>query len=221
MSTQWEEYEGNEMDFEADEDLKWHRQEAAKQMLFQMIADETGEVDPPQDAKPRKVLTGFHGSSTGVFGTYYYDDNHLEVFGVSSLVTPFSHARIKMGERTWYSDFDPETTLFPGIFRQILKFGTKEQEARIVHRGPGQSQIITQEDAFYVREVPDGYEFYAPAVGSGRMTVIARITRIKTADWLPEKLGFEMDPSFRVELYQPAGVSFTMRVLSYPELNIS
>jgi hypothetical protein len=66
----------------------------------------------------RELIT-FRVSGTGIWSYEFYDEARQKIGSVSSLVSPAVPVRIESKKIHWYSRFDIDTTIIPGIGRRV------------------------------------------------------------------------------------------------------
>ena len=110
----------------------------------------------------------------------------------SSVLAPSAAVRIEGGPIRWYSRFDIDTRIVPGIGRKIKDNRTGDEVYRIIFWQQGLYQVRTADDRSVQVEIrKDAYLF-----GKPMMPVTAMTERITEADWIPAN-HMEVEPYFR------------------------
>ncbi len=163
-------------------------------------------------------MTGYQYSATGAFGYAIYQDKE-EVCNVSERSDPMKtlvHVR-GYGEK-WVSEFDPASTLFPGMSRYVCDADQGQTLFRIVYRDLGICDIeFSSEDVSIRAEYGNGaaYAFFSGG------TPVAKVTRIhKETVWIPELAGFDVKPYFDIVFEKELGQGVMMAILAFPTLCI-
>ena len=135
-----------------------------------------------------------------------------ETFGsVASVVSPREPARIEGREVSWYSRFDIDTELVPGVSRRVKDNRTGEEVYRIVWWQPDLYEVRTKEKSLQVEIRNGSYLFGQPG-----MPVTALTERTQGEGRLVR--GLEAERWFRTVFFDPVGEGYMMMALSFPAL---
>ena len=143
----------------------------------------------------REIIT-YRLSATGVWGYEFYHPDRTLIGSVSSVLAPSAAVRIEGGPIQWYSRFDIDTRIVPGIGRKIKDNRTGDDRS---------VQVEIRKDAYLF--------------GKPMMPVTAMTERITEADWIPAN-HMEVKPYFRTTVYEEISEEYLMMVLSFPALRM-
>lgn len=162
----------------------------------------------------REIIT-YRLSATGVWGYEFYHPNRTLIGSVSSVLAPSAAVRIEGGPIRWYSRFDIDTRIVPGIGRKVKDNRTGDEVYRIIFWQQGLYQVRTADDRSVQVEIrKDAYLF-----GKPMMPVTAMTERITETDWIPAS-HMEVKPYFRTTVYEEISEEYLMMVLSFPALRM-
>ena len=149
-------------------------------------------------------------AATGVWQYEFCLDG--KTFGsVASVVSLQEPARIEGKNISWYSRFDMDTDVVPGISRKVKDNRTGEEVYRIIWWKPNLYEIRTREKSVQV-EIHDGRYFF----GTPLMPVTALTERTAGESRLVR--GMEAERWFRTAFFEPASDIYMMMALSFPAL---
>ena len=151
-------------------------------------------------------------SGTGVWGYELYDGNRQRVGSVSAIVAPSSPVRIESAGIHWYSRFDIDTTIVPGIGRRVKDNQSGNEVYRLIYWRPGLYQVRTDSQSVQV-EIQEGRYLFGPQ----GMPASAQTERISEAEWMPPT-GLDIEPYFRTIFYEDVNEAYAIMVLSFPAL---
>ena len=135
-----------------------------------------------------------------------------EVFGyVASVVSPREPARIEGPGISWYSRFDMDTEIVPGVSRKVKDNRTGEEIFRIVWWRPELYEVRTKEKSIQVEIRNGSYLFGTP------LMPVTAMTERRTGD-SRLVLGLEAEMRFRTLFFDPVGDGYLMMVLAFPAL---
>lgn len=149
-------------------------------------------------------------SATGIWQYEFCLDGET-VGHVASVVSVREPARIESREVSWYSRFDMDTEIVPGVSRRIKNNLTGEEVYRIIWWRPNLYEIRTKDKSVQV-EIRDGQYLF----GFPGMPVTALTQRIQGEGRLVR--GLEAEMWFRTVFYDPVSESDLMMILSFPAL---
>ena len=159
-------------------------------------------------------LITFRISGTGVWGYEFYDRNRQKTGFVSSVVAPSAPVRIESRNFRWYSRFDMETTIVPGMGRRVMDNQSGKEIYRLIYWSPGFYQVRTQEQSVQV-EIKNGQYLF----GQQGMPVTALTERIRDAGWTPAS-SLDCKACFRTTFYENVNEAYILMALSFPALRI-
>ena len=147
---------------------------------------------------------------TGIWRYEFHRDG--EKYGsVVSVVSPREPVRIEGPEIEWYSRFDMDTEIVPGISRRVKDNRTGEDVYRIVWWRPNLYEVRTKEKSIQV-EIRDGkYLFGVPLT-----PVTAMAERI--AGEAKQIDGMDAECWLRTVFFDPVSPEYTIMALSFPAL---
>ena len=149
-------------------------------------------------------------SATGIW--QYEFCRERESFGsVASVVSPREPARIESRELSWYSRFDMDTEIVPGVSRRVKDNRTGEEVYRIVWWRPNLYEVRTREKSLQVEIRNGAYLFGQPG-----MPVTAMTERVQGDSLLVR--GLPAEKWFRTVFFDPVGEGYMMMALSFPAL---
>lgn len=159
-----------------------------------------------------EIIT-YRVSGTGAWGYEFYDRSRNRIGSVSSVVSRSAPVRINGCGISWYSRFEMDTTIIPGIGRRVNDGNTGKEVYRLIYWKPGLYQVRAGEDSVQV-EIRNGqYLFGKPGMPVAAMTV--RIDREDLGK--PENIP-EAEPYFRTTVFDNISDVYRMMVLSFPML---
>ena len=156
-----------------------------------------------------EVIT-YRLSATGIWQYDYWKDGE-KIGSAAFIVSPWEPARITGPEVDWYSRFDIDSELVPGVSRKVKDNRTGDEVYRIVYWRPGLYEVRTRERSIQV-EIRDGNYLF----GTPGMPVAALTERTQGE---PKQIrGMDADRYFRTVFFDPATNGYMMMVLSFPAL---
>ena len=157
-----------------------------------------------------KEIITYRLSGVGVW--HYEFCLNGEPFGsVVSRVSRSEPARIEGPGISWYSRFDMDRDIVPGVSRKVKDSRTGEEVYRIIWWQPDLYEVRAR-DKFVLAEIRDGnYLFGEPGAPVAAMT-----ERTTGATRLVK--GEEAEMRFRTMFFDPVNDAFRMMVLSFPAL---
>ena len=152
-------------------------------------------------------------SATGVWGyDFYVAENRNRIGTVSAIVSPKALVRIESAGVHWYSRFDIDTTIIPGIGRRVNDNASGEEVYRLIYWRPGLYQLRCTADSVGV-EIRDGKYLF----GREGMPVTALTEHFSSASWITRQ-DADYEPYFRTVFYEDVSETYAMMVLSFPAL---
>ena len=142
---------------------------------------------------------------------YGYYLGRRQVGAVSSNVGPTSTVRISGAGIDWYSTFNIDTPIIPGVCRHVYDNRTGAEVYRIVYWQPGVYELQA-ESSLLAEERNSQYLF-----GTSGMPVTALTERISTAEWIPPN-NLEIEPYFLTTVFDEIRDEPLMAMLSFPAL---
>ena len=159
-----------------------------------------------------KEVTTFRIAATGVWGYEFYDQNRQRIGHVSSIVDPSVPVQIQSQNYHWYSHFDIDTTIIPGIGRRVLSNPSGEEVYRLIYWRPDLYQVHAGDQSVQVEISAGRYLF-----GQQGMPVTAMTERIESTDWMPVS-NLDCQASFRTIFYEDVNEALALMILSFPTL---
>jgi len=159
----------------------------------------------------RELIT-FRISGRGVWGYEFYDEARQKIGSVSSSVSPSLPVRIESQNIHWYSRFEMDTTIIPGIGRRVHDNQTGNEVFRLIYWRPGLYQVRSNSQSVQV-EVKEGRYLF----GQQGMPATALSERIPDIGWQPAS-SFEYEAYFKTTFYEEVNEVFALMVLSFPAL---
>ena len=159
-----------------------------------------------------KEIITYRLSGVGVW--HYEFCLNGETFGsVVSRVSRSEPARIEGSGISWYSHFDMDRDIVPGVSRQVKDSRTGQEVYRIIYWQPGFYQVRSAEGGSVQVEIRDGAYLFGPP----EMPATALTRRISEAEWIPPA-GPGIEPYFHTVFYEEVSPAYRMMVLSFPAL---
>ena len=157
-------------------------------------------------------------SVNGAWGYAYYQDEKL-IGKTTGQISTSSTVRVEGEDTEWYSSFNIDTEIIPGVSRRVKDNRTGEELYRIIFWRPGLYEISARTDtggwSMTVEERNGMYLF-----GRAGMPVSAITERINETDWTPPD-GKEFEPVFITRFFeQEDSPGFLMMVLSFPAMKM-
>ena len=149
-------------------------------------------------------------SATGIW-QYEFCREGETVGNVSSVISLREPVRIEGPEISWYSRFDVDTDIVPGISRKVKDNRTGEEIYRIVWWRPNLYEVRTREKSIQAEIRNGSYLFGDPG-----MPVTAMTERLSGESRLVR--GMEAEMWFRTLFFDPVGDGYMMMALSFPAL---
>ena len=149
-------------------------------------------------------------SATGIW-QYEFCREEETVGSVASVVSVREPARIESREVSWYSRFDMDTDIIPGVSRKVKDNRTGEEVYRIVWWKPGLYEVRTRQKFVQV-EIRNGSYLF----GDPMMPVTAMTERAHGESRLVR--GMEAEKWFRTVFYDPVSEPYMMMTLSFPAI---
>ena len=149
-------------------------------------------------------------SVTGVWQYEFCRDGE-PIGRVASVVSLREPARIESRKVSWYSRFDLDTEIIPGVSRKVKDNRTGEEVYRIVWWKPDLYEIRTKQKSMQV-EIRNGRYLF----GDPMMPVTALTERVSGESRLVR--GQEAEKWFRSVFFEPVSDGYLMMALSFPAL---
>lgn len=163
-------------------------------------------------------INGYRYSATGVFGYEFYQ-NKSKICTQSGTVMPSSLVRITGFGREWYSEFDMESTIVPGLARHIVYAGTNERVYKIVFRESGKFDIFIGNECIHVCIADDSYAFI---YNENQIATISSVGKTENLqECMPTSIQYEIDSYFDVECAQGIREDILLAILSFPILRFA
>ncbi len=154
-------------------------------------------------------------SATGVWQYGFYENQQL-IGQVSSLVGPNATTRIEAEGLSWYSRFEMDTTVIPGISRRVKDNKTGQEVYRLIYWRAGYYEFAADQPqgkwTMFAEHRGGSYLF-----GTQGQPVTAMTERIDSAEWRPVS-SMTVEPYFRTTFYEEASLPLKMLVLSFPAM---
>ena len=146
-------------------------------------------------------------------GVWHYEFclNGKSFGNVVSRVSRSEPARIEGRDISWYSRFDMDTDVVPGVSRKVKDNYTGEEVYRIVWWKPDLYEVRTWQKSIQVEIRNGNYLFGVPM-----MPVTAMTERVSGESRLVR--GLEAEKWFRTVFYDPLPDHLMMMILSFPAL---
>ena len=156
-----------------------------------------------------EIIT-YHLSATGIWRYEFCRDGE-SIGHVASAGSPREPVRIEGPEISWYSRFDMDTEIVPGVSRKIMDDKTGGEVYRIVWWQPNLYEVRTREKSIQA-EIRNGcYLFGAPF-----MPVTAMTERAEGGTRLVR--GMDAPMHFRTRFFDPVSDAYVMMALTFPAL---
>lgn len=149
-------------------------------------------------------------SATGIW-QYEFCREGETIGNVSSVISLREPARIDGPEISWYSRFDVDTDIVPGVSRKVKDNRTGEEVYRIVWWRPNLYEVRTRDKSIQAEIRNGSYLFGDPG-----MPVTAMTERMNGESRLVR--GMEAEMWFRTLFFDPVGDGYMMMTLSFPAL---
>ena len=149
-------------------------------------------------------------SATGIWQYEFCRDGET-IGSVVSIVSPREPVRIEGGKISWYSRFDLDMDIVPGISRKVKDNRTGEEVYRIVWWKPNLYEVRGREKSIQV-EIHNGSYLF----GDPLMPVTALTERTSGKSRLVR--GQEAEKCFRSVFFEPVSDGYLMMALSFPAL---
>ena len=163
-------------------------------------------------------IVSYRLSATGFWGYSFYR-NRQETGRTGCRIGTTSTVRITGEDVDWYSQFNIDSRLVPGVSRKVKDNGTGEELYRIIFWRPGLYELSagTSEGEWSMIVEEQGTKI---AFGRFGLPAAAVTERIGEAEWLPAS-AMRAEPAFRTVFYeQEDSPGFLMMVLSFPALKM-
>ena len=161
------------------------------------------------DGKITEVIS-YRLSATGIW-KYEFRLDGERIGSVTSIVSPTEPVRIEGPEIQWYSRFDFDPEIVPGVSRRVKDNKTGEEFFRIVWWRPNLYEVRRNRESIQV-EIRNGCYLF----GLPMMPVTAMTERTSGQPILLN--GREAECWFRTMLFDPVSPEYMMMVLSFPAL---
>ena len=157
-----------------------------------------------------KEFITYRLSATGLWQYEFRLDG--EEFGSATLrVAASEPVRIEGQEISWYSRFDLDTEIIPGVSRRVKDNNTGEEVFRIIWWRPDFYEVRAKKESV-LAEIRNGcYLFGQPGA-----PVTAMTERTKGEPILIR--GMEAEAYFRTSFFDPVSPEYTMMALAFPAL---
>ena len=163
-------------------------------------------------------IISYRLTANGTRGYAYYQDEKL-IGKTSGQISTSSPVRVEGEDTEWYSSFNIDTEIIPGVSRRVKDNRTGEELYRIIFWKPGLYEIAARTDIggwSMTVEERNGMYFF----GRAGMPVSAITERIIETDWNP-LAGMQIEPVFRTRFFeQEDSPGFLMMVLSFPAMKM-
>ena len=151
-------------------------------------------------------IISFRRADTGAWGYGFYSDSRL-IGTVSCIISHSSLVRVEAPGISWYSSFNMDTTIVPGISRKVKEDRSGSHVYRIIYCHPGFYRMIPRETAgdrgILVERRENAYLF-----GDQGKPVMAITERIEEWPWKPA----DAEPYFVTKFYEkPVGRNCYLR----------
>ena len=156
-----------------------------------------------------EIIT-FRLSVTGVWQYEFCLDGET-VGNVASVVSLREPARIEGRNLSWYSRFDMDADIVPGVSRKVKDNLTGEEVYRIVWWRPNLYEVRTKKSSVQV-EIRNGSYLF----GDPMRPVMALTERVSGESRLVR--GMEAEKWFRTVFFEPVSDGYMMMTLSFPAL---
>ena len=151
-------------------------------------------------------------SSTGVWGYEFYDSSGKNVGLVSAVVSSSAPVRIESRNLHWYSQFDMDTTVIPGIGRRVMDNASGQEVYRLIYWHREFYQARSRNESIGI-EIRNGAFLF----GNNGMPVTAMTERIDRNGRTPQR-GAEAEAYFRTVFYEEVSEAFALMALSFPAM---
>jgi len=151
-------------------------------------------------------------SSTGVWGYEFYDSGGKSIGLVSAVVSSSSPVRIESRSFHWYSRFDMDTTVIPGIGRRVMDNASGKEVYRLIYWHREFYQARSRNETIGIEIRNDAFLF-----GNNGMPVTAMTERISRAG-RTLRSGAEAEAYFRTTFYEDVSEAFALMALSFPAM---
>lgn len=163
-------------------------------------------------------IISYRLSANGTWGYSYYR-NEILIGKTTCQMNTSSTVRVTGEDVEWYSSFNIDTEIVPGVSRRIKDNMTSVELYRIVFWRPGLYELAARTDtggwSMTVEEQKGAYFF-----GRTGMPVAAITERIAETDWTPPT-SMQIEPAFRTRFFeQEDSPGFLMMVLSFPAMKM-
>ena len=152
-----------------------------------------------------------HLSATGIW-RYEFCRDWESIGHVASAGSPREPVRIEGPEISWYSRFDMDTEIVPGVSRKIMDDKTGGEVYRIVWWRPNLYEIRMREKSLQA-EIRDGSYLF----GDPMKPATALTERTRGEGRLVR--GMEAERWFRTVFFDPVDERYMMTALSFPALH--
>ena len=149
-------------------------------------------------------------TATGIW-RYEFCREGETIGSVASAGSPREPVRIEGPEIEWYSRFDIDMEIVPGVSRKIMDNRTGEEVYRIVWWRPDLYEVRTKEKSILAETRNGCYLFGVPL-----MPVTAMTERAEGESRL--MLGMQGEQCFRTQFFDPVSDGYVMMALSFPAL---
>ena len=172
------------------------------------------ELEVPYTKEPPVLkgnirVIGYRYDATGVFGYEFYEDMK-QICTVSGLVVPSPTIMISGFGRNWKSEFDVDSTLFPGLTRTILDDATNKEVGALTYDGNKSYRLC---NSVKVSCTTECYSFY------DNEGLVAQTTKFQDEEiWLPQALGFDYEVYFNTVFNRDINDETKMLIVSFPVL---
>jgi len=154
-------------------------------------------------------IVSFRLTNTGAWG-YRFFEGSQHLGSVSCVLMPNATVRIDAPGISWYSSFNMDNTIVPGISRKVKDNESGEEIFRIVYCEPDFYRIIRGGSNILVERREGAYLF-----GVQGMPVTAMTERIEEWPWKPP----DADPYFVTKMFEETvSLEFLFAVLAFPAL---
>lgn len=156
-------------------------------------------------------IIGYRFNETGIFGYTFYSTSG-KICSSSRIVAPSAPVIIHGNGVTWKSDFDDDTTIFPGLSRSIYDESNGALLFQIVYKDSGEYEINGSITVYYDTGK------YTFCCDDGVIAKISRLTGKKDYLQIKPDTNFDYEPYFEIVADGGIGTELLMVILTFPML---
>lgn len=157
------------------------------------------------------ILKGYRINLTGVFGYDFIHEGET-ICQIHGPVIPSPPVYISSNGQHFVSEFDADSTIYPGLTRYVIPEDSTAEQIRIVYRQQGHYEITNGAFAVYADTSTEEYRF------SLQHEVIAVIRKYNGS---PETLDDMHEYFFDVEMKEGIDSLIQMMILAFPMLQFA